>query len=88
MYRAYLAARYRSVQNAAIWRSYTADALKVIAENAAKSSGGSVLNRRYIDIITPRVKKERTEEEIISGIRKKITDMVDDSGGGAENELI
>lgn len=49
---------------------YVTDALKMIAENAAKQYGGTAPARRFAD----RYKKEetRTAEEIIAGMRKKL----------------
>ena len=55
------------------YKIYVTDCLKLIAENTAKFGGGSVLNCRYYDLISP--KKEVPEEsadEIISRMKSKL----------------
>lgn len=55
------------------YRVYVTDALKLIAENTAKSAGGSYLNRRYIDIIggkTQGTDGSKSAEEIVDEVVK------------------
>lgn len=69
----YAAERLKADLKEEVYKIYTADSLKIIAENTAKFGGGSVLNCRYYDLISP--KKEVPEEsadEIISGMKSKL----------------
>lgn len=85
--RAYLAALpaiiHQQMQEAA-YRVYVTDALKLIAENTAKFSGGGYLKTRYYDVINPRPEETRTPEEIISSIKAKLTRI----GGETEDESV
>lgn len=53
------------------YRIYVTDALKTIAENTAKYSGGSYPAKRYADIIKPGTVESRTGEEIAADAIKK-----------------
>lgn len=69
----YAAERLKADLKEEVYKIYTADSLKIIAENTAKFGGGSVLNCRYYDLISP--KKEVPEEsadEIISRMKSKL----------------
>ena len=48
------------------------DALKILAENTAKYSGGSYMKIRYYDLIQPKPEENRTPEEIIGNMKEKI----------------
>lgn len=52
------------------YRTYIAEALRILTENTAKSSGGSYLSKSFSDIYkNPEEEKpEKTQEEIISEI--------------------
>lgn len=54
-----------------IFRSYLSDALKNIAENTAKYSGGNYPTDRYADRVKPRKVDSRTGEEIAVDVIKK-----------------
>ena len=54
------------------------DALKILAENTAKYSGGSYMKIRYYDLIQPKPEENRTPEEIIGNMKEKIERI----GGG------
>lgn len=66
------------------YRVYVTDALKLIAENTAKFSGGGYLKTRYYDVINPQPEETRTPEEIISGIKTKLARI----GGETEDESV
>ena len=66
------------------YRVYVTDALKVIAENTAKFSGGGYLKTRYYDVINPRPEETRTPEEIVSSIKAKLARI----GGETEDESV
>ena len=54
---------------------YIADALQVITENTAKQVGGSYIQSKYGDLLSPRKsnsKPERTSKEVINSISNKI----------------
>lgn len=56
------------------YRVYVTDTLKMMLENTAtvvSQSGGSgkFIEARYFDVINPKPKDERTEEEIINHIK-------------------
>lgn len=54
------------------------DALKILAENTAKYSGGSYMKIRYYDLIQPKPEENRAPEEIIGNMKEKIARI----GGG------
>lgn len=56
------------------YRIYVTDALKVIADNTAHiRGGGTTITARFADIITPKKpEEERTEEDIINGLKDKL----------------
>lgn len=58
-----------------IYRMYVTDALKVIAENTAKFAGGSVMSKRYEDIINPPPEETRTADEIVESIRNTLAQL-------------
>lgn len=51
---------------------YVTDALKAVAENTAKYSGGGYIKARYIEIIDPPPEETRTGEEIIAQMKAKL----------------
>lgn len=53
-------------------RLYATDALKLIAENTAKFSGGNYMKLRWADIINPPKKESRTADEIIEHMKKRL----------------
>lgn len=53
-------------------RIYYAECLRIITENTAKIGGGSVLQMKLQDILDPKPVDNRTTEEIVEGIRKKL----------------
>ena len=63
------------------YKFYVTDALKAIVGNTARLAGGSTLNRRYFDIITPEKQEpERKPEEIIDIVNRKCgLIMIDES---------
>jgi hypothetical protein len=63
-----------------IYRHYTADTLKCIAENTAKYGGGGYMKQRYADIIHPKPEETRTSDEIISHMKEKLKRL-----GGEQN---
>lgn len=55
------------------YRIYVTDCLKLIAENTAKFVGGSILNCRYYDLISPKNDvPEESADEIISRMKNKL----------------
>lgn len=68
-----------------MYKTYITDALKIIAENTAKScpGGGSYLKIRYYDVVNEVSEPEPTEtgEEIISRMKKKLSEY-----GGGESD--
>lgn len=59
------------------------DCLKTIAENTAKFGGGSIMKSRYYDLIQPQKQNapEKTSEEIISDIRRKLEQIRGEKNG-------
>ena len=51
---------------------YYAECLRVISENTAKFGGGSYIQAKLQDILYPKPTNNRTADEIIEGIRKKL----------------
>lgn len=72
-YIAALPALLRRQMQQKVYQSYTADCLKFIAENTTRYAGGSYPKTRYAEIVDPAPEESRTEEEIISSIRERIS---------------
>ena len=51
---------------------YYAECLRIMTENTAKMGGGSYIQAKLQDIIDPKPVENRTADEIIEGIRKKL----------------
>ena len=68
----YAVARFKERQKDMAYRIYVSDALKMVASNTAKLSGGEYLKTRYCDAINPKPEETRTSDEIIAHIRKKL----------------
>ena len=51
---------------------YYAECLRVISENTAKFGGGSYIQAKLQDILDPKPVDNRTADDIIEGIRKKL----------------
>ena len=54
------------------YRRYTARALQILTENVANALGGKTLSMSYDDLINPKPFDNRSADEIIDEIRKKI----------------
>lgn len=54
------------------YRIYTARALQILTENTANALGGKTMSISYDDLINPKPVDNRSADEIIDGIRKKI----------------
>ena len=65
---------FQKRQKEKAYQIYVTDALKLIAENTSKISGGSYLSKRYIDVIEPHIEK-RTAKEVIGTIKDKLNRM-------------
>ena len=65
------------------YRAYVTDALKAITENTAKYAGGSYMKGRYYDLENPKPAENRTGEEIVSQIKKKLARI----GGGTTESI-
>ena len=50
---------------------YATDALKSLTESIAHSLGGSYMQGRYMDVITPQEQDHRTAEEIVRDTIKR-----------------
>ena len=53
-------------------RNYYAECLRIMTENTAKIGGGSYIQIKLDDILNPKPADNRTAEDIIDGIRKKL----------------
>lgn len=54
------------------YQHYMAECLRVITENTARFGGGSYIQVKLQDILDPKPVENRTADEIIEGIRKKL----------------
>ena len=70
---------YNNAQRQEIYKIYVSDALRIIAENTAKFSGGSYLKKRYIDLIGDDKNNKNKNLENKSA-REIIDKVVNDSG--------
>lgn len=59
-------AQERSREDA--YRVYITDALKVLTENTAHPYGGTVMTKRYQDILHPQKEDTRSAEEILQDV--------------------
>ena len=51
---------------------YYAECLRIMTENTAKMGGGSYIQAKLQDILDPKPVDNRTADDIIEGIRKKL----------------
>ena len=51
---------------------YYAECLRIMTENTAKMGGGSYIQAKLQDILDPKPVENRTSDDIIEGIRKKL----------------
>ena len=51
---------------------YYAECLRIMTENTAKMGGGSYIEAKLQDIFDPKPVDNRTADDIIDGIRKKL----------------
>lgn len=58
-----------------MFKSYIADALKIISENTGKFFGGGYINIRYADLIDSKPKETKTADEIINNIKDKLINL-------------
>lgn len=71
----YVMARYRETQRELAYRFYVTDALRSISQNTANFSGGLYPQARFADIVQPKPVDDRTSEEVISRIRRKLREL-------------
>lgn len=62
---------------------YFADAIMSISKNSAMLSSGQYVKNKLADILEPPEKDNRSAEEIITDMRKKIRELGGDGNGGA-----
>lgn len=77
MFMRYVMARYENYQRELAYRIYVSDTLRNISENTARFGGGGYIRARFADLIKVDSQPEdnRTSDEIIGGIRKKLRKM-------------
>jgi hypothetical protein len=64
-------AKLEEKQEETIYRIYLTDALKIIGENTAKFAGGSMISKRFCDIISnQKPEPEKTPEQILDDVIK------------------
>lgn len=51
---------------------YYGECLRTISENTAKIGGGSYIEIKLHDLLNPKQEDNRTKDEIVEGIRKKL----------------
>lgn len=54
---------------------YIAESLRAIANNSASGEERRTINRSLYDILNPSQKEERTEQEVIADISKKLAEL-------------
>lgn len=64
--------KIKSDVEAHAYRTYTARALKVLTENVANALGGKSMAITYEEFINPKPVDNRSAEEIIEDIKKKM----------------
>lgn len=78
----YAVARLEIAQREAAYEVYVTDMLRMIAENTARSSGGSYTKKRFVDVVTPQKPETRTKEDVIERMKSVLGRMA------VENEPI
>ena len=73
----YVMARYAQQVEADAYRVYVTDSLKIMTSNLANGIGGTEISERYYDMIHRRP-ETRSSEEIISDIKDKLKQAVED----------
>lgn len=76
----YLVSRFLYIHKKQLFNVYVTDALKVIAENTSGlSKQGSVMNKRYADLIRKEtnndVNSDKKAEEIINKLKEKLKEL-------------
>lgn len=61
-------ARFNERAKTKAYRIYVTDALRFVAENTARYTGGSYIKARYSDMIEPKKQDNRTCEEITADV--------------------
>lgn len=57
------------------YKTYVAEALRIITENTAKYAGGSYMKQHYTDIIDLKPEEKRTKGEIVDMIKNKLAEI-------------
>lgn len=52
-------------------RIYVSDCMMIMTKNTAQLGGGSIMTKRYSDLLKGEKEEKRTPEEIINGIKAK-----------------
>lgn len=56
------------------YKAYVTDALKAIAENTSRSAGGTVMVKRFVDVIDrSKPQEDRSAEEIIDHVKNALS---------------
>ena len=67
----YASAKFEEWDKELAYQIYMTDALRMIAENTAKLSGGSYMTKRYAEVLVKEKPDNRTGDEIAADIIKK-----------------
>lgn len=68
--------KHSEYQKEHFYRCYITEALRLITENTANISGGKIISVSYRDVIeNSNNEPQRTSEEIINDMKKKINEM-------------
>ena len=69
---------FKQEQEEKATKIYYAECLRIISENTAKSGGGSYIQVKLEEILSPKPVDNRTTDEIINSIKNKIEQMNDE----------
>ncbi len=69
----YAEARFKENQREEAYRIYISDCMQLMVKNTANIVGGTIIEKRYIDIVNEKSQVEtKTQQEIIDGIKNKL----------------
>ncbi len=75
----YALSRFEEYRVEMAYRFYVTDCLQIMNKNMVQFVGGSIVEKRFFDVINSKViRTNKTEEEIISAVRNALRKAVED----------
>lgn len=68
----YAIARYNQHQRDLAYRIYLCECARITTLNTANSTGGSYIEKKFVDILNPKPEDNRTAEEIVADVFERM----------------